>query len=91
MPKQSVGDAFDLNIERVLEHWPVAYAVREFIANALDEHLLTGTAEPTITRLRDQHWAIDDFGRGLRYEHLTQRENPENSTTQRSSVSSASG
>ena len=28
--------AFDLNVERVLEHWTPAHAVREVIANALD-------------------------------------------------------
>lgn len=33
---------FDLNIERVLEHWTVAHALREVIANALDEQALTG-------------------------------------------------
>lgn len=71
------GDAFDLNIERVLEHWPVAYAIREFIANALDEHRLTATAPPEIFKDRPDRWVIQDFGRGLRYEHLTQRENPE--------------
>ena len=42
---------FDLNIERVLEHWTVAHALREVIANALDEQALTGTAEPAILRL----------------------------------------
>ncbi|MGH3712910.1 MAG: hypothetical protein ACRDT4_05540 [Micromonosporaceae bacterium] len=36
---------FDLNIEKVLEHWPIPFAVRELIANALDEHLITGTQE----------------------------------------------
>jgi hypothetical protein len=71
------GEPFDLNIERVLEHWPVAYAVREFIANALDEHTLSDTPAPQITRLGARRWAIQDFGRGIRYEHLTQRENPE--------------
>ena len=39
---------FDLNIERVLENWAVAHALREVIANALDEQALTGTAEPQI-------------------------------------------
>jgi hypothetical protein len=39
---------FDLNIERVLENWTVAHALREIVANALDEHALTGSAEPTI-------------------------------------------
>jgi hypothetical protein len=35
---------FDLNIERVLENWTVAHALREVIANALDEQALTGTS-----------------------------------------------
>ncbi len=39
---------FDLNIKRVLEHWTVAHALREVIANALDEAALTGTDEPLI-------------------------------------------
>jgi len=26
--------AFDLNIEKVLEHWSVPFAIRELIANA---------------------------------------------------------
>lgn len=69
--------AFDLNIGEVLEHWQVAFAVRELIANALDEHVLSDTPEPQITRDGDGTWHIRDFGRGLRYEHLTQNENPE--------------
>lgn len=28
---------FDLNIEKVLEHWSVSFAVREFISNAFDD------------------------------------------------------
>ena len=72
-----MGDAFDLNIEEVLEHWPVSHAIREVLANALDEHHLTGTAEPVVVELGDGRWQIRDFGRGLRYEHLTQKENAE--------------
>lgn len=68
---------FDLNIERVLEHWPVAFAIRELIANALDEQAITGTAEPVIVKDAGGAWHIADFGRGVRYEHLTQNENPE--------------
>lgn len=71
------GQPFDLNIERVLEHWPVANALREFIANALDEHHLSGTPEPVIEKQTEGSWTIEDYGRGLRYEHLTQKENPE--------------
>ena len=68
---------FDLNIERVLENWTVAHAIREIIANALDEAALTGTAEPQITRDDNGQWHVRDFGRGVRYEHLTQNENKE--------------
>lgn len=69
--------AFDLNVEKVLEHWSVPFAVRELIANALDEQMLTGTAEPVIYKDREGHWHVSDSGRGVRYEHLTQNENAE--------------
>jgi len=68
---------FDLNIEEVLEHWGIAEALRELIANALDEQALTGTAEPEIVELGPGRWRIRDWGRGLRYEHFTQKEDPE--------------
>ena len=68
---------FDLNIERVLENWTVVHALREVIANALDEQALTETREPEIFRDADGRWHIRDWGRGLRYEHLTQNENKE--------------
>jgi hypothetical protein len=54
----------------------VPEAIREVIANALDEAALTGTAEPQIVKRRDG-WHITDAGRGLRYQHLTQNESPE--------------
>jgi hypothetical protein len=68
---------FDLNIERVLENWTVAHALREVIANALDEQALTGTRDPEIFRDGRGCWHVRDWGRGLRYEHLTQNENGE--------------
>src|ERR1700689_4027111 len=68
---------FDLNTERMLENWTVAHALREVIANALDEQALTGTREPQIFRDAEGLWHIRDWGRGLRYEHLTQNENKE--------------
>ncbi len=71
---------FDLNIEKVLEHWPVEFAIREVIANALDEHAIAGGQEPEIAQIGTDSWAIVDYGRGLRYEHLTQKENPEKRT-----------
>lgn len=68
---------FDLNIERVLENWALAHALREVIANALDEQALTATREPQIFRDTEGCWHVRDWGRGLRYEHLTQNENHE--------------
>ncbi|MDA0757033.1 MAG: ATP-binding protein [Crenarchaeota archaeon] len=68
---------FDLNIEDVLDNWEVYHALREIIANALDEQILSNSAKKIeITNERDVT-KIRDFGRGLRYEHLTQKENPE--------------
>jgi hypothetical protein len=69
--------AFDLNIEKVLEHWTIPFAIRELIANALDEQALTGTSDPEIFKDGDGHWHVADAGRGVRYEHLTQNENAE--------------
>ena len=68
---------FDLNIETILEAWDNSHAVRELIANALDEQVLTGTPEVEIAKDRAGDWSIRDWGRGLRYEHFTQNENPE--------------
>lgn len=68
---------FDLNIEKILEGWETCHAVREIIANALDEQVLTGTRDVDISKDRKGVWHIRDFGRGLKYEHLTQNENQE--------------
>jgi hypothetical protein len=68
---------FDLNIGKVLEHWTVPFAIREVIANALDEQVIAGTAEPNIFKDPDGRWHIADTGRGLRYEHLAQNESAE--------------
>lgn len=68
---------FDLNIEKILEAWDNAHAVRELIANALDEQALTGTADVEIGKDDRGDWIIRDFGRGLRSRHFTQNENPE--------------
>jgi hypothetical protein len=68
---------FDLNIEKILEHWEPRHAVREIIANALDEQLLSGTPDTEISKDSAGNWQIRDYGRGLSKEHLTQAENPE--------------
>ena len=68
---------FDLNIEKVLEDWGVQHALREVIANALDEQALTNTKDVDIFKDKQGRWHIRDCGRGLKYEHLTQNENRE--------------
>lgn len=69
---------FDLNIEKILENWDTKHAVREIIANALDEQKLTNSGEIKIVKDNiSNSWVITDFGRGLKYEHFTQNENDE--------------
>ena len=72
--------SFDLNIEEVLENWEVEHAIREIISNALDEQLISSTAEIEIFRDGAGDWHIRDFGRGLQIEHFTLNENPEKLT-----------
>ena len=68
---------FDLNIENILEAWESAHAVRELIANAIDEQQLSDTPDIEVFKADDASWIIQDYGRGLRYEHFTQNENVE--------------
>ena len=69
--------SFDLNIEEVLEDWNVEHALREIIANALDEQIISKTAEIEIVKSAHGDWHIRDFGRGLQIEHFTLNENQE--------------
>ena len=59
---------FDLNIDKILENWEAFHAIRELVANAIDEHILTSTETPKIFRVGNGWWHIRDFGRGLRYQ-----------------------
>jgi hypothetical protein len=72
---------FDLNIEKILENWDLKHAVREIIANAIDEQILSGTNDISITKGENSEWHIRDFGRGIRYEHFTQKENEQKLST----------
>ena len=68
---------FDLNIENILENWEVYHAIREIIANALDEQILTDSRDVEIYEDEEEWWHIRDYGRGINYHHLTQNENEE--------------
>ena len=61
---------------KYVPNWTVVDALREIIANALDEAAITRTADPRITA-DGRDWVIRDFGRGLRYDHFTQKESDE--------------
>ena len=65
---------FDLNIETILDNWCVYHAIRELIANAIDEQLLSNS-KPIEIYKENNVWHIRDFGRGISYFHLTQNEN----------------
>jgi hypothetical protein len=53
--------AFDLNVEKVLEHWSPAHALREVISNALDEHELVGRRDPP-SSCHHRTWAASHAG-----------------------------
>lgn len=67
---------FDLNIETILDNWCVYHAIRELIANAIDEQLLSNS-KPIEINKENNVWHIRDYGRGISYFHLTQNENVE--------------
>lgn len=50
--------------------------IREIIANALDEQVLSNTKTIDIYKDKDT-WHIRDYGRGIKYIHFTQNENDE--------------
>lgn len=54
---------FDLNIEKILENWEVHHAIREIIANAMDEEILTGCKPLRIFKDDKRRWRIRDYGR----------------------------
>jgi DNA gyrase/topoisomerase IV subunit B len=68
---------FDLNVEKILENWEIFDGIREVIANAIDEEIITKTEKIKIFKDEVENWHIRDFGRGLSYQHLTQKENEE--------------
>jgi len=72
-----IAKKFDLNIEKILEDWEIYDGIREVIANAIDEQVLTKTRDIDIFKDREGKWHIRDYGRGLKYDHLTQKENEE--------------
>ncbi|MDM8527753.1 ATP-binding protein [Anaerolineales bacterium HSG24] len=59
-------------LESMPEDWQICHALRELIANALDEQVLSGTRSIKLYKDKTGNWHIRDFGRGLQAEHLSQ-------------------
>jgi hypothetical protein len=74
---QMANKLFDLNIEEVLDNWEIEHGLREIIANALDEQVLSKTQDIQIFKDNRDFWHIRDYGRGLKIEHFTLNENEE--------------
>jgi hypothetical protein len=68
---------FDLNIEEMLENWEVHHALREVIANALDERVLSDSEPIEIFADDEGRWHVRDYGRGLEIADFTLSEDPE--------------
>jgi len=68
---------FDLNIEEILDNWEIHHAIREIMANALDEQVLSKTQEISIYKDQGGNWHIRDYGRGIEILHFTLNENLE--------------
>lgn len=68
---------FDLNIEEILDNWEIHHAIREILANALDEQILSRTQDINIYKDQNHSWHIRDYGRGIEILHFTQNENLE--------------
>ena len=68
---------FDLNIEEILDNWEIHHAIREILANAIDEQILSQTQDITIFKDQNHNWHIRDYGRGIKISHFTQNENLE--------------
>jgi len=70
--------AFDLNTYTTLEHWNISHALRELIANALDEtSLIEDENLPILTLSENGDLLISDRGRGLQIKHFIQNEDDE--------------
>ena len=84
MPRKS--NCIDLNIGvQCLDNWQSHHAIRELIANALDEHTLKRISKPiTVTHTRNHleithtrnHLEIIDYGSGITKSNFMLQTNP---------------
>ena len=72
-------ELLDLNIKQILSDWKISDAIRELIANAIDEHLITNQTKPIKVDYNEQTetLVIQDNGRGIKNIHFIQNESNE--------------
>ena len=72
-------ELLDLNIKQILSDWKISDAIRELIANAIDEHLITNQTDPIKVDYNEQTktLVIQDNGRGIKNIHFIQNESNE--------------
>ena len=72
-------ELLDLNIKEILSDWKISDAVRELIANAIDEHLIAKIPNPIKVDYNEQTKTliIKDEGRGIKNIHFIQNESSE--------------
>lgn len=58
---------YDLNIgNEILEHLTIEDGIREFISNALDEHIINNINKEVKIYKENKQWIIKDYGTGLK-------------------------
>ena len=69
----------DLNIKEILENWEIWHAIRELVANSLDEHKMNKINNDIIFNYDQDLKRVEiiDFGSGIKSEHFIQTENKE--------------
>ena len=75
-------ELLDLNINEINNNWTVNDAIRELVANAIDEHLLVNISNDIkITyNAQTKTLVISDEGRGIKNSHFTENLNKEKLT-----------
>lgn len=68
---------FDLNLDKVLAFWTQTDALRELVANALDEHIITKRPDAIQIQHLGNVVTVKDLGRGIRPEHFQFKQSQE--------------
>ena len=61
---------FYLNIGAINDTWTVPHAIREFIANSIDETTLSGVTQNPEFTINGNTITIRDYGRGIQPKHF---------------------